>query len=255
MLYELLVCGLLLIICVWFFYKHCLDSLIVFIHRRLVLLKRRHRPHRIILIRHGESQGNTDTTIYARVPDSHIELTEAGVAQAINAGKHLKKTVICDESVFIYMSPYKRSKQTYKGIAQAFTDEQILGVREDPRLREQEWGNFADLSIREHELEEQKEVGDFFYRFKNGESGADVYDRGSLFMDTLFREMDKGYHSTQNILIVSHGLFIRLFLMRYFRWTVDKHKQLKNFDNCEWCVLEKNSAHGKYQLTTELTTK
>ena len=38
--------------------------------------------------------------------------------------------------------------------------------------------------------DERDEVGKFYYRFENGESGADVYDRVSLFYDTLYREMD-----------------------------------------------------------------
>ncbi|CAF3918044.1 unnamed protein product, partial [Rotaria sp. Silwood1] len=90
----------------------------------------------------------------------------------------------------------------------------------------------------------------FFYRFLCGESGADVYDRVSLFLDSLFREMDNGHHdSTKNILIVSHELFIRLFLMRYFRWTVDQLNSLKVLDNCEICELIKKD--GVYTLNED----
>ncbi|CAF1098103.1 unnamed protein product [Didymodactylos carnosus] len=137
----------------------------------------------------------------------------------------------------------------------SFSAQQILNVREDPRLREQEWGNLMDPSVREQELIEQKKVGDFFYRFRNGESGADVYDRCSLFLDTLSREMNTGYFPSDNILIVSHGLFMRLFLMRYFRWTTEKHQELKNFRNCEFCILELNRQTGSYELKTQLIEK
>ena len=36
------------------------------------------RPRRIILVRHGQSQGNVDDKVYATVPDSQIALTERG---------------------------------------------------------------------------------------------------------------------------------------------------------------------------------
>jgi broad specificity phosphatase PhoE len=141
----------------------------------------------------------------------------------------------------------------------AFSPGQILKVREDPRLREQEWGNFLHPDIRRTEMEERVKVGDFYYRFTNGESGADVYDRCSLFLDTLFREnMNGAGHRSpkvDNILIVSHGLFMKLFLMRYNRWTVEKYHELRDFKNCEYCVLEHNRETGSYHLKTSLAKK
>ena len=149
--------------------------------------------------------------------------------------------------MYVYMSPYQRSKQTWTNIRKAFSSTQIIRERQDPRIREQEFGNIADLQKRPHELEEQKRLGDFFYRFSCGESGADVYDRASLFLDTLFREMDNGHHDpTQNIVVVSHGLFMRLFLMRYFRWDVEDLPNIKQFGNCEICELKK--VNGVYTL-------
>ncbi|CAI7858268.1 unnamed protein product [Closterium sp. NIES-54] len=35
-----------------------------------------HRPHRIILVRHGQSEGNVDEAAYTRIPDSKIALTK-----------------------------------------------------------------------------------------------------------------------------------------------------------------------------------
>ena len=36
------------------------------------------RPKRIVLVRHGESQGNVDDTIYETVPDHALSLTPQG---------------------------------------------------------------------------------------------------------------------------------------------------------------------------------
>ncbi len=50
-------------------------------------------------------------------------------------------------------------------------------------------------------------------------SGADVYDRVSIFLESMYRDMYKG-NCGQNVIIVSHGLFCRLFLTRFYRWPV-----------------------------------
>lgn len=144
--------------------------------------------------------------IYATIPDNKIELTEQGMEQAIRAGKELKH-IIGDESVLFLVSPFRRSKQTYHLIAEHFQSNTIR-MREDPRIREQEWGNFQDPTKMRRILDEREVVGRFFYRFENGESGADVFDRVSSFMESLFREVDT-QQPVQNIIIVSHGLFIR----------------------------------------------
>ena len=68
------------------------------------------KPKRIILVRHGESQGNVDNTIYDRIPDYALELTAKGNEQALQAGENLKQ-IIKVESVFFYISRiYKSSK-------------------------------------------------------------------------------------------------------------------------------------------------
>ncbi|CAF3408334.1 unnamed protein product [Rotaria sp. Silwood2] len=83
------------------------------------------RPNRIILVRHGESQGNINESVYSRTPDAHISLTQLGKDQAIEAGKRLKEEVINggpNESIYVYLSPYIRSKQTYEGISKIIWD-------------------------------------------------------------------------------------------------------------------------------------
>jgi len=115
-------------------------------------------------------------------------------------------------------------------------------------------GNFQNLATREITVLERQKIGRFFYRFKDGESGADVYDRVSSFMDSLFREMDNCLMPDNNIFIVSHGLFIRLFLMRFYRWSVEKFHTLENFDNCGYCILERDDQDGSFVLKTDLRT-
>jgi broad specificity phosphatase PhoE len=66
-------------------------------------------------------------------------------------------------------------------LSQAFHPTQILGVQEEVQLREQDFGNFQDTDGKKREKAERLRFGRFFYRFPNGESGADVYDRITIF--------------------------------------------------------------------------
>lgn len=42
-------------------------------------------------------------------------------------------------------------------------------IKEDPRIREQEWGNFQDPEKMPQVMDERRRVGAFFYRFPTGE--------------------------------------------------------------------------------------
>jgi broad specificity phosphatase PhoE len=63
-------------------------------------------------------------------------------------------------------------------------------------------------------------------RFPNGESGADVYDRVTLFEDHLTRDMVMGRYRGLNVVLVTHGLTLRIFLMRWFHWSTEQLLQV-----------------------------
>ena len=77
------------------------------------------KPFRIILIRHGQSQGNIDNKIYATTPDNKITLTDLGLEQAKVAGRNIKK-LVGDESCFFYLSPFRRTRQTFEQLSKAW---------------------------------------------------------------------------------------------------------------------------------------
>lgn len=53
--------------------------------------------------------------------------------------------------------------------------------------------------------------------FPNGESGADVYDRITIFEDHMVRDINAGrFASNASLVLVSHGLALRVFLMRWW---------------------------------------
>ncbi|MFE2277802.1 histidine phosphatase family protein [Streptomyces sp. NPDC059454] len=200
------------------------------------------RPRRIVLVRHGESTGNVDDSVYEREPDHALALTERGTSQAAETGERLRE-LFGRERVSVYVSPYRRTHQTLSAFR---LDPERIRVREEPRLREQDWGNWQDREDVRLQKAYRDAYGHFFYRFAQGESGADVYDRVGGFLESLFRSFEAPDHPP-NVLIVTHGLAMRLFCMRWFHWTVAEFESLSNPGNAEMRVLVLGE-NGKYAL-------
>jgi len=209
------------------------------------------KPNRIILIRHGESEGNLDKDKYRTVPDYALNLTSKGIEQAQKAGIEIKQ-IIGQESVYAYVSPYFRTRQTLQYLKEGIGDN-IARVIEDPRIREMDWGHLRHPDENDEIAKRRDEYSTFYYRVLDGESGADVFDRVSTFLETMFRDFRKSDYP-QNTLIVTHGLTLRLFLMRWFHWTIEEFENLLNPQNCQIVVMQQRP-DGTYELVTKLKTR
>jgi hypothetical protein len=140
MIVTIIIFKVIILVLLWILSQTSIcDWLCSIIVRRSKRYSSLRRPKRIILIRHGESQGNQDSKIYSTVPDHAIGLTENGREQAHHCGEELKAVVGENETIMCYVSPFRRSKETCDLICKVFSEEKILKVREDPRIREQEW--------------------------------------------------------------------------------------------------------------------
>ncbi|MBK9593381.1 MAG: histidine phosphatase family protein [Crocinitomicaceae bacterium] len=206
------------------------------------------KPHRIILVRHGESEGNIDKSIYGVKPDYTLELTADGRKQAFEAGQKISE-IVKNESMFFYVSPMWRTRSTFEEIAKSLNRSKIE-YREEPRIREQEWGHLRTIEEGKKVEEIRDAYGTFYFRIPDGESAADVYDRISDFFGTLHRDFRKDNYS-QNAIIVTHGMAIRLFLMKWFHWTVEEFELLANPKNCEIVILEQD-LNGKFRLKSDV---
>jgi broad specificity phosphatase PhoE len=216
------------------------------------------KPKRIILVRHGESEANVDFSVLQKKPDFAINLTQKGREQALETGpliaisaNETKHPSLCDKyDCWFYVSPYYRTRQTKDEIIKAFKPDRIK-VIEDPRLREQEHtprvmkGEYDRASVEQ----ERDDYGHFYYQFEGGESCANVYDRISDFLGTLYRDFEKdNFPST--CCIVSHGMTNRVFLMRLLKLTVEEFEFLRNPTNCGIYTLN-IQPNGKYALAEE----
>jgi broad specificity phosphatase PhoE len=177
----------------------------------------------IRLVRHGQSVANVGELSAQDVGDSQIELTERGHAQAELAGRTLGGEFV--QNALIYCSPYRRTRQTLDGLLRGAGPIQRPPIFEDPRLREVEHG-YYDY---ESQMWDRATHGWFYYRFRGGESPADCYDRVSTFLETLMRQVQR--KQCEQILIVSHGLTIRCFVMRFLHLSVEQFEALANPGN------------------------
>lgn len=183
---------------------------------------------RITLVRHGQSEGNTGIHDYAAVGDHKIVLTELGHIQAIQAGVDLSYRLHGGEDgePLIYCSPYTRTRQTLEGLFQGAGVSPYPRVFEDPRLRETEHG-YTDAT----DQKPLREIhGWFYYRYAGGESPADCSDRISSFLESMMRQVQR--KKPREVIIVTHGLAMRCFVMRFMHLTVEQFESLANPLNC-----------------------
>lgn len=201
------------------------------------------KPANIFIVRHGQSAGNADKTVYTHTPDYALLLTEKGVSQAREVGECLRSNIGFDQMA-VYYSPYFRARQTMDEALKSFKPEQVDLKREEARLREQEWtGRLQGYS----EVEDERDAyGHFYYRFDGGESCADAEDRVSDFLSTLHRDFAKPDYP-RHAVIFGHGMTNRLFLKRWLHATVEEFERWRNPGNGHIYHLALRG-NGKYQL-------
>ena len=101
--------------------------------------------------------------------------------------------------------------------------------------------------------QERADYGHFFYRIPNGESAADAYDRVSGFNESLWRGFgEEGFASVA--VLVTHGLMTRVFLMKWYHFSVEYFEDLRNVEHCEFVVMRLDPGSGKYILQNRLRT-
>ncbi|GBF96971.1 phosphoglycerate mutase, partial [Raphidocelis subcapitata] len=202
-------------------------------------------PDRFILVRHAESVGNLDSTIYSQTPDYDIPLSSQGHEQAAACGRQIRSLLDAEYDGAPYKlhfitSPYTRSRQTFVGIRYAFEEAQVAGVHEAVQLREQDFGNFQVPHRIQNDIKERNRFGRFYYRFPDGESTADVYNRVAIAEDNLLRDIRAGeFPANSTIVIISHGLTLRVLLMRFFGWTVEEFLRVYNPPNATPLLITK----------------
>lgn len=197
------------------------------------------------LVRHGESEANVGRMSAHEVGDAGIPLSEHGRQQARDVGRRLGRAFV--EGALLYSSPYQRTRDTLMEIHEACGLAPLSlrrGLFEDPRLREVEHG-YEPIESQE---ELRKTHGWFYYRFRGGESPADCYDRTSAFLESLMRQIER--KAAERVLIVTHGLTIRCFVMRFMHLSVEEFDSLANPHNCDVITISEDGDLEEPQFTS-----
>ena len=175
----------------------------------------------LILVRHGESQGNVAAAaayeqrleaIEIDERDADVELSSAGREQAGALGLALAASADDERPQVVWCSPYVRALQTARIALEAADLD--LSVRVDERLRDRELGildrlTFTGVQARHpEEAELRKRLGKFYHRPSGGESWADV----ALRLRSVLADLDRA-EDGRRVLVVCHDAVV--MLIRY----------------------------------------
>lgn len=199
----------------------------------------------IKLVRHGQSLANVAAFDPQKHGDFRTPLSPVGIVQAREAGARLGAEFL--HGALVYASPYQRTRETLEALLEgAGVDRHApLGIFEDPRLREQDHG-YGDVK-RQEALRETH--GWFYYRYEGGESPADCYDRVSGFLESMMRQVER--KDASRVLIVTHGMAIRCFVMRFLHLSVGDFEILDNPPNGAIVTLAGRDELEEYYLENE----
>lgn len=159
---------------------------------------------KVFLVRHGQSDAHALGT--RQQPESPLSSLGRKEAEAI--GKRVKRWGVSFDRIFT--SKLSRAKETAEIVARELDSkvEEFEGIHE----REQHPGLYgAKLESKinkENVLAYEKNSKNLDFKFQGkGESIRDVAKRASAFKKHLLKN-----HSGENLLVVSHGLFIKAFV-------------------------------------------
>jgi len=163
----------------------------------------------LVLVRHGQSEWNKKNLFTGwKDPD----LTDQGVAEAINAGKRLK----ADGMVFdiAYTSVLSRAQRTLTLMLSELGQEDLNTIK-DQALNERNYGDLAGLNkddAREKWGEAQVHIWRRSYDISppGGESLKDTRDRVLPYYNEIIWPV---YKSGKNIIVAAHGNSLRALVM------------------------------------------
>lgn len=189
-------------------------------------------PMNVVLVRHGESEGNVATTAskggdhryytddFRNRHNSSWRLTDKGRQEARIAGEWIREH-IGSKFYRYYTSEYLRAMETAAllGLPSAAWSCEFY-------LRERDWGEMDTASREERktkfaETMRRRELDSFFWAPPSGESMAQLCLRVDRILNTLHRECED-----KNVIIVCHGEVMWCFRVRLERMSQRRFRQL-----------------------------
>lgn len=207
-------------------------------------------PQNLILIRHGESEGNlivhktrnNDNSLYdPKMENAHTSfwrLSERGVVQAQQTGEWLKNNTFLEninkriQPINFYVSDYIRAIETAYELNLENVCWQITS-----EVRERMYGDI-DFLYKKEEFEKkfeknlkQRKENNFHWIPQNGESIATTFERAANFIHRVLDTPTKN-----DVVIVTHGEFMWAVRMIFNEITIPEYEILreeKSIYNCQ----------------------
>lgn len=207
---------------------------------------------------HSELRGLAQTmrTRYAlTLSDRETPITAAGEAQAAATGREMRKAGVNAPDV-IFVSPYLRTEETLRLMEEEWPALRTAKVYREERIREKDHGLsllYNDWRIYHVLHPEQMELhnllGDYDYRFLNGENVPDVRQRNRSWITTITREfagkrvMAMTHHLT---ILATRANFERLGPKEFLH--LDKHDRPVNCGVTRYLGSPNEGSRGRLRL-------
>lgn len=180
----------------------------------------------LYLIRHGQTEWNLAGRMQGI---KNSDLTESGVNGAKITGEHLKSV----NFISAYSSDLKRASETLDYILDVNLHNQSISRHTMQLLREMDFGLWEGASV-----SELKKTGSFMH-FINQPALFDAKkNKGETYYEALMRTKNainkivtKTQETEGNILIVCHGMILRLLLNDLSGGVVAEHRDDRKFPN------------------------
>lgn len=207
---------------------------------------------KIFLVRHGKSDANNNKRILLHAADHTVQLADLGIEQANKASVFLDGELPFYGKTRMWVAPYTRARQTGKIIYDRVSINRDIDMREHVNLVEQQFGLFDGYLDEElpvvfpmehaHYKKCEEQNGQFWARMPLGESRFDVALRVHQSFGTFHRDCDR--HGIENIIVVSHGVVIRAFVMQWCHKTPEWFNDEPNPRNCSIRLIENGQDKG-----------
>jgi 2,3-bisphosphoglycerate-dependent phosphoglycerate mutase len=168
--------------------------------------------------------------------DRDTPITSEGEAQASTTGRAMRESGMSSPDV-IFVSPYLRTEQTLRILQEEWPDLRKAPVYREERIREQDHGLallYNDWRIyhlmNPEQAELHKLLGEYDYRFLNGENIPDVRQRNISWITTLTREF-----SGKRVMAITHHLTILATRANFERLSPEQFLHLDEYEkpvNC-----------------------
>ena len=159
----------------------------------------------VYFVRHGQTVWNVENKICGA---TDIALTELGHQQALETGKTiLEQGIKADEILY---SPLVRAKDTALHISE------MTGIpaREEPRLKEQNFGKYESTARNGEDFQEAKKQ--FVCRYEGGESMLHLAQR-------IYNLLDEVKASDKTYILVAHNGIARVVQSYFYEMTNEEY--------------------------------